>query len=110
VHDEISHDGITFRRKTNRAGGLEGGMSTGMPIIIRGVMKPIPTMLKPIKTVDIDSLEQVDTRYERSDVCALPRAVVVIENVVAPVIANAFLEKFGGDSLQEILERYQPAG
>jgi chorismate synthase len=108
VHDEISHDGKTFRRKTNRAGGLEGGMSTGMPIIIRGVMKPIPTMLKPIKTVDIDSLEEVDTRYERSDVCALPRAVVVIENVVAPVIANAFLEKFGGDSLEEILERYQP--
>lgn len=108
VHDEISHDGTTFRRKTNRAGGLEGGMSTGMPIIIRGVMKPIPTMLHPIKTVDIDSLEEVDTRYERSDVCALPRAVVVIENAIAPVIANAFLEKFGGDSLEEVLERYTP--
>lgn len=107
VHDEITHDGTTFRRRTNKAGGLEGGMTTGMPIIIRGVMKPIPTMLKPLKTVDIDTLEEMDTRYERSDVCALPRAVVVIENAIAPVIANAFLEKFGGDSLEEVLERYQ---
>jgi chorismate synthase len=106
VHDEITHDGTTFRRRTNKAGGLEGGMSTGMPIIIRGIMKPIPTMLKPLKTVDIDTFEEMDTRYERSDVCALPRAVVVIENAIAPVIANAFLEKFGGDSLEEILERY----
>ena len=79
-----------------------------MPIIIRGLMKPIPTMLHPIDTVDINTKEVVDTRYERSDVCALPRAVVVIENVIAPVIANAFLEKFGGDSLNEILERYNP--
>jgi chorismate synthase len=109
VHDEITHDGATYKRTTNRAGGIEGGMSTGMPIIIRGAMKPIPTMLHPIKTVDIDSKEVVDTRYERSDVCALPRAVVVIENVIAPVIANAFLEKFGGDSLDEVLERYKLA-
>ncbi|KPP99542.1 MAG: chorismate synthase AroC [Bacteroidetes bacterium HLUCCA01] len=106
VHDEITHDGTTYTRRTNRAGGLEGGMTTGMPLIIRGIMKPIPTMLKPLKTVDIDTLEEIDTRYERSDVCALPRAVVVIENVIAPVLANAFLEKFGGDSLEEILQRY----
>ena len=84
VHDEITHDGTTYTRRTNRAGGLEGGMTTGMPLIIRGIMKPIPTMLKPLKTVDIDTLEEIDTRYERSDVCALPRAVVVIENVIAP--------------------------
>jgi len=109
VHDEITYDGQNYGRTTNRAGGIEGGMSTGMPIIIRGAMKPIPTMLHAIKTVDIDSKEIVDARYERSDVCALPRAVVVIENVIAPVIANAFLEKFGGDSLEEILERYRPA-
>lgn len=108
VHDEIAYQSNRFVRKTNRAGGIEGGMSNGMPIIIRGVMKPIPTMLHPIDTVDIVSKETVDTRYERSDVCALPRAVVVIENVIAPVIANAFLEKFGGDSLEEILERYTP--
>jgi chorismate synthase len=105
VHDEIFHDGSRFRRKTNRAGGLEGGMTTGEPIIIRGVMKPIPTMLNPLMTVDIHSLEPQPTRYERSDVCALPRAVVVAENVIAPVIANAFLEKFGGDHLDEILSR-----
>jgi chorismate synthase len=108
VHDEIIYENDTFKRTTNRAGGIEGGMSTGMPILIRGVMKPIPTMLHPIKTVDIDTKKVVDTRYERSDVCALPRAVVVIENAIAPVIANAFLEKFGGDSLGEILERYSP--
>ncbi len=108
VHDEIAYHHDRFVRKTNRAGGIEGGMSNGMPIIVRGVMKPIPTMLHPIDTVDIVSKETVDTRYERSDVCALPRAVVVIENVIAPVIANAFLEKFGGDSLEEILERYKP--
>lgn len=108
VHDEIAYQSNRFVRKSNRAGGIEGGMSNGMPIIIRGVMKPIPTMLHPIDTVDIISKETVDTRYERSDVCALPRAVVVIENVIAPVIANAFLEKFGGDSLEEILERYTP--
>ncbi|MEX0773050.1 MAG: chorismate synthase [Balneolales bacterium] len=107
IHDEITWDGNTYGRKTNRAGGIEGGISTGMPIIIRGAMKPIPTMLKPIDTVDIDTKETVDTRYERSDVCALPRAVVVIENILAPVIANAFLEKYGGDSIGEIEQRYK---
>lgn len=106
VHDEIYHDKI-FRRKTNRAGGIEGGMTTGMPLILRGVMKPIPTMLKPLQTADIDSKVEQDTRYERSDVCALPRAVVVAESVIAPVIANAFLEKYGGDSMEEILDHYQ---
>ena len=107
VHDEIIHDGEVFKRSTNRLGGIEGGMSTGMPIIIRGVMKPIPTMLNPLNTVDVETFEIQETRYERSDVCALPRAVVVAESVVAPVIANAFLEKFGGDSIQEIEERYK---
>lgn len=106
VHDEIYYQNDTFRRRTNRAGGIEGGISTGMPIIIRGAMKPIPTMIKPLKTVDFESKEEQDTRYERSDVCALPRAVVVAENVVAPVLANAFLEKFGGDSIPEITEHY----
>ncbi len=107
VHDEINHDGTTFGRVTNRAGGIEGGMSTGQPIVIRGAMKPIPTMLNPLGTVDMHSLEPQETRYERSDVCALPRAVVVAESAIAPVIANAFLEKFGGDSIEEIEERYQ---
>jgi len=107
VHDEIIHTGERFSRKTNRSGGIEGGMTTGEPIIIRGVMKPIPTMLNPLQTVDMHTLEAAETRYERSDVCALPRAVVVAESVIAPVIANAFLDKFGGDSIEEIEERYQ---
>ncbi|MEX2600345.1 MAG: chorismate synthase [Balneolaceae bacterium] len=106
VHDEITWENGAFSRRTNRAGGVEGGMSTGLPIIIRGAMKPIPTMIKPLKTVDFKTREEMDTRYERSDVCALPRAVVVAESVVAPVIANAFLEKYGGDSIEEISERY----
>lgn len=107
VHDEITHNGTSFTRASNKAGGIEGGISTGQPIIIRGAMKPIPTMLNPLGTVDMHTLEPQETRYERSDVCALPRAVVVAESVVAPVIANAFLEKFGGDSISEIEERYQ---
>jgi chorismate synthase len=107
VHDEITYEDDQFKRRTNRMGGIEGGVSTGMPLIIRGVMKPIPTMLTPISTVDIKTKKETDTRYERSDVCALPRAIVVIESVIAPVLANAFLEKFGGDSIKEIEERYK---
>ncbi len=106
VHDEIIYD-QQFKRRTNRAGGIEGGMTTGMPVIVRGVMKPIPTMIKPLKTADINTKEELDTRYERSDVCALPRAVVVAESVVAPVLANAILEKFGGDSMDIIKKRFE---
>ncbi|MEX0844692.1 MAG: chorismate synthase, partial [Balneolaceae bacterium] len=109
VHDEITYEKGHFGRRTNRMGGIEGGMSTGMPIIIRGVMKPIPTMLNPLGTVDMHTKEETETRYERSDVCALPRAVVVAESVVAPVIANAFLEKFGGDSIAEIEANFKNA-
>jgi len=105
VHDEITYESDRFERRTNRAGGIEGGMTTGMPVIIRGVMKPIPTMIKPLKTADLETKEVQDTRYERSDVCALPRAVVVAESVIAPVLANAILEKFGGDSMEEIKAR-----
>ncbi|WP_291480809.1 chorismate synthase [Cyclonatronum sp.] len=110
VHDAITKDAATpggFGRKTNRAGGIEGGMTTGQPLLIQGVMKPIPTMLDPLGTVDIATLEPAPTRYERSDVCALPRAVVVAESVIAPVIANAILEKTGGDSMAEILPRFK---
>jgi chorismate synthase len=106
VHDEITFNG-KFSRRTNRLGGLEGGMTTGMPLILRGVMKPIPTMIKPLRTADVETKKEQETRYERSDVCALPRAVVVAESVIAPVLANAILEKFGGDSMDEILERYK---
>lgn len=105
VHDEIVYNGA-FTRRTNRAGGFEGGMTTGMPLIIRGVMKPIPTMIKPLKTADLDTKIEQETRYERSDVCALPRAVVVAESVIAPVLANAILQRFGGDSMNVIAERF----
>ena len=107
VHDEITYENETYRRSTNRSGGVEGGMTTGMPLIIRGVMKPIPTMLTPLQTVDIKSKEATETRYERSDVCALPRALVVVENVVAPVLANAILEKTGGDTMKEVKQRFE---
>lgn len=106
VHDEIIYEDNTYKRKTNRSGGVEGGITTGMPLIIRGVMKPIPTMLTPLQTVDIESKESSETRYERSDVCALPRALIVIENVIAPVLANAILEKTGGDTMNEVKERF----
>ncbi len=109
VHDEITYENNSFGRRTNRMGGIEGGMSTGMPIILRGVMKPIPTMLNPLSTVDMKTKEETETRYERSDVCALPRAVVVAESVLAPVLANAFLEKFGGDSIEDIEANFKAA-
>ncbi|SMO58873.1 chorismate synthase [Gracilimonas mengyeensis] len=109
VHDEITHEEGSFKRRTNRMGGIEGGMTTGMPLIIRGVMKPIPTMLNPLSTVDMKTKQETETRYERSDVCALPRAVVVAESVIAPVLANAFLEKFGGDSISDIEANFKKA-
>lgn len=107
VHDEIVQSGNGFARRTNRAGGIEGGMSNGMPIIVRGYMKPIPTLIKPLGSVDVASGESLPTRYERSDVTSVPAASTVAEAAVAFVIANAFLEKFGGDSFAEIRERYQ---
>ena len=106
VHDEIVGTGLREGRSTNRAGGVEGGMSNGMPIVIRGYMKPIPTLIKPLNTVDMNSGTSTPTRYERSDVTSVPAASTVAEAVVAPVIANAILEKFGGDSFEELRRRY----
>src|SRR5690606_23891316 len=90
VHDEILPG---LQRRTNRAGGIEGGVSNGMPIVIRGYMKPIPTLIKPLESVDLATGEAKTTRYERSDVTSVPAASVVAEAVVAMVIANAVLEK-----------------
>lgn len=102
------HDPITpgFGRASNRAGGIEGGVTNGMPIVVRGFMKPIPTLVRPLGTVDIETGESQPTRYERSDVTSVPAASTVAEATVALVIANALLEKFGGDSLDEIRARY----
>jgi chorismate synthase len=103
VHDEIFYtEEGGFRRKSNRAGGFEGGMTTGEPIVVRGVMKPISTLYKPLQSVDIDTKEVFTAQVERSDTCAVPAAGVIMENVVAWEVAQAFMEKFGGDSLEEI--------
>lgn len=105
VHDEIVwKEGTGYSRKTNRAGGLEGGMTNGMPIIVRGVMKPIPTLYKPLMSVDIDTKEPFTASIERSDSCAVPAASVVAEAVVSWEIARAICEKFPGDSLDEMLD------
>jgi len=105
VHDEIVWSEETgFRRSTNRAGGLEGGMTNGMPIIVRGVMKPIPTLYKPLMSVDIDTKEPFTASIERSDSCAVPAASVVAEAVVAWEVARAMCEKFACDSLEEMQE------
>ncbi len=96
-----------FYRKTNNAGGLEGGMTNGMPVILRAVMKPIPTLKKSLTSVDINTKKPFKAAYERSDVCAVPAAGVVGEAMAALVIADAFLEKFGGDSMSEVKRNYQ---
>jgi chorismate synthase len=95
-----------FYRKTNYAGGIEGGMTNGMPIIIRAAMKPIPTLKRPLRSVDIITKKPVEAAYERSDICAVPAAGVIGEAMVALVIADAFLEKFGGDSIAETKRNY----
>ena len=95
-----------FYRKTNNAGGLEGGMTNGMPVIIRVGMKPIPTLRKPLMSVDIKTKQPFSAAYERSDICAVPAAAVVAEAMAALVIADGFLEKFGGDSRGEVSRNY----
>jgi chorismate synthase len=96
-----------FYRKTNGAGGLEGGMTNGEPLVVRAAMKPISTLMRPIASVDILTKEPFDSTKERSDVCALPAASVVGEALVAYAVAWAFLEKFGGDSLAEVRRNYE---
>ena len=110
VHDPILYSPERgYYRASNNAGGFEGGMTNGEPIVVRAVMKPIPTLYKPLASVDIDTREPFAAQVERSDACAVPAASVVLEHVVAWEVAKAFLEKFGGDSMEEIranLEHY----
>lgn len=103
VHDEIVLDAAGLHRRTNRAGGVEGGMSNGEPLILRAAMKPIPTLMRPLASVDLVSGEAVDASRERSDVCAVPAAAVVAEAEVAFVLARAYTAKFGSDSLRDIV-------
>ena len=110
AHDVIMSpdkwDGRQWRRETNRAGGLEGGMTNGEPVVVRGALKPISTLSKPLPSVDLLSGEEIQAHYERSDVCTVPAAGVVGEAMIAIVIARAMLEKFGGDSLDETRRAY----
>lgn len=106
VHDQISY-GDRYYRDSNNAGGIEGGMSNGEPIVLRAAMKPIPTLYKPLRSVDMRTHEAFEATVERSDTCAVPAALVVAEAVVAIEIANALLEKFGGDSVVEIRRNIQ---
>ncbi|MCY4146677.1 MAG: chorismate synthase [Chloroflexi bacterium] len=107
VHDEIVVDAAgSLSRSSNRAGGLEGGISTGEPIVVRVAMKPISTMLRGAGSVDLTTGQPNPTVYERSDFCALPRAVPVGEAMMASVLADALLEKLGGDSLEEMRPRF----
>jgi chorismate synthase len=101
AHDEIIREDGVARRLTDRAGGIEGGMSTGGVIRVRIAMKPISTVPKALQTIDISTGEATKAQHQRSDVCAVPAAGVVAEAMVALVVANSVLEKFGGDSLAE---------
>ncbi|WP_448162984.1 chorismate synthase [Bacillus mobilis] len=108
VHDEILwNEEHGYTRRTNNAGGLEGGMTTGMPIVVRGVMKPIPTLYKPLQSVDIDTKEPFTASIERSDSCAVPAASVVAEAVVAWELATALIEQFGLDRIDLIRENIE---
>lgn len=105
AHDVIlppdQWDGRKWRRATNHAGGLEGGMTNGEPIVIRGALKPISTLSKPLPSIDLHTGEEIQAHYERSDVCTVPAAGVIGEAMVALILARAMLEKFGGDSMGE---------
>ncbi|MFT3787505.1 MAG: chorismate synthase [Tepidisphaeraceae bacterium] len=113
VHDEIFFDGalrntplLGFARGSNNAGGLEGGMTNGMPVVVRGAMKPISTLGKPLRSIDLNTKKPTEAGWERSDISAISAASVVMENVIAFEIAKALLEKFGGDSIDETKANY----
>lgn len=114
VHDSIHYDPsqkhlphLGYMRPTNNAGGLEGGMTNGQPLVVRAAKKPISTLRKPLDSIRMDTKESHRASYERSDVCAVSAASVIVEHVVAFEVAAAFIDKFGGDSLQEMKARYQ---
>jgi chorismate synthase len=114
VHDPIQYDeshrgapDLGFVRPTNNAGGIEGGMTNGQPLILRAAKKPISTLAKRLASVNLDTKQSQEASYERSDVCAVPACSVIVENVVAFEIAAAFIDKFGGDSVLEMKARYE---
>lgn len=107
VHDEIILKQNSFTRKTNHAGGIEGGISTGLPIVVRSAMKPIATLMQPLQSVDLKTMKKVDARRERSDFVAVPSCAVISESMLAWTLAEFFLEKFGGDSIEETKTNYK---
>ncbi len=108
IHDELFYDPeMGYYRSSNHAGGIEGGMSNGEPVVVRVSMKPLPTLSRPLQSVDTKSRQPQEAFRERSDVCAVPAAVVVGEAMFAIVLANAICEKLGGDSMSEMLDRFQ---
>jgi chorismate synthase len=106
-HDEIIFKYNSFTRRTNRAGGIEGGISNGLPIIVKAAMKPIATLMTPIQSVDLKNFKPVDARRERSDFVAVPACSVIAESMLAWILAKFFLLKFGGDSLDETRDNYK---
>ena len=107
IMDEIFYKGGKgFFRKSNNMGGIEGGMTNGMPVVVHASMKPIPTLKKPLRSVDIETKKPFKAAYERSDVCAVPAASIVAEAMAALVVSGVFLEKMGGDSLEETRRNY----
>ena len=111
VHDEIlpgnAKAPVPLRRPTNNAGGLEGGVTNGEDLRVTGYMKPISTLMKPLRSVDLATMTESPAAIERSDVCAVPAAAVVAEGMVAIVLADAVVEKFGGDSVEEMVANWQ---
>jgi chorismate synthase len=114
VHDPIQYDpsqrdspNLGFIRPTNNAGGLEGGMTNGQPLVVRAAKKPISTLARPLESINLETKAKQEASYERSDVCAVPAASVIVENVVAFEVACALIDKFGGDSLPEMRARYK---
>jgi len=114
MHDPIEFDAaqresahLGFLRPTNRAGGLEGGMTTGQPLVLQAAMKPISTLKKPLASVNLKTKKPQEAAYERSDICAVPAASVVVEAAVATEVASALVEKFGGDSLRQMKDSYE---
>ena len=105
-HDEIVMKKDFIGRKTNRAGGIEGGVSTGLPIIVRAAMKPIATLMSPIESLDLSTMKKIDARRERSDFVAVPACAVISETMLAWSLAKFFLQKFGGDSIDETKDNF----
>ena len=110
VHDEIGWDGEKYIRHSKNAGGIEGGMSNAQPIVIRAVMKPIPTLIKPLRSVDIQTKEDKLAHKERTDSCSVPAASIVAESMLCFVLADTLLEKFGGDTMEQLKKHIKATG